>query len=178
MKQHWLGYATAGKEQETADELNADGFTAWVPLQIQFVRTGKKRFAEPVISPYLPNYIFLELSPDDFYDIRGKPRKHLAPTMMQLSASAQRDVQRFRREVEAKFSEQQKAADNLLAGLASEFEPGEEVMPRLGQFEGVAMRFRRMVQKAHDLFPRVEVEADLMGRTVVMQLDPLDVERG
>lgn len=166
----YLLYAKTGREFDVATDLQDMGIPAWCGRVIQWKRSGKKRRAEPVEEPALPNYIFAEMTPTQFYAARAV--KHLSPTMMMLTHASERGYLRFRRTVEAEFEiadRKRRSAEVVV----EPFNPGEALEIIGGPFADMCGKFRRIVQLAHDAHPKIEM--DMQG--IPVQVDPLDVKR-
>ena len=177
----YLAYVTTGQEFAVADKLAALGFDLWCGREIIFVRKGKRRRPEPVERPKLPNYLWLNLEPEEWHDLRRREVKHLAGTMYQLSPRdlrGSRDwigLNAFRAAVDAAYAEGQRIARNNDLAEMAQFERGQQLIDLTGTFGETCLRFRRMVERAHELYPKVEAEMEMFGRTVRVELDPLDV---
>lgn len=154
------------------DELAAMGITAWCGRRIDFKRSGKDRFAEAHESPALPNYLFIEMTPAQFVKAIGV--KFLANSLQLIARCDHDDLAVFKEGVEAKYSAAQRIDANSRAAV-SEYTKGQRVEAIAGSFTEYPMWFKQVVQKAHDQWPRVEVDVEMLGGTVTMQLDPLDV---
>lgn len=178
----YLAYATTGKEFEVADRLKELGFDLWCGREITFVRKGKRRRPEAVERPKLPNYLWLTLEPEDWHDLHRRQVKHFAPTMYQLSARDLRGskdwigLNAFRVAVDAAYAEGQRIARNNDIAEMAQFERGQKLIDLTGTFGETVLRFRRMIERAHELHPKIEAEMEMMGRTVRVELDPLDMK--
>lgn len=169
---YWLGHIKAGKEFEVEQEIKDLGITAWVPRRVEIKRVGKKR--KPIISerPYLPNAIFMDLTPHQWHQVHSI--KFLASTMRQLNRRDEQDVQAFRQAVADEQAEARRALANQKA--VAEFTPGQAIRVLTGPFSDMVVEFRKVVQAAHDLHPHYEAEMEIMGRKSTIRLDPLDVK--
>jgi len=76
-------------------ELAALGIEAWVGRKVDFIRRGKNRFAEAIESPVLPNYVFVEMTPQQFIKAQGV--KYLAPTFQMVPRQEVERVKQFQR---------------------------------------------------------------------------------
>lgn len=170
---HMLGYARTGKELEVMDALTAAGIPYWRGTRVDFVRKGKQRTPEPVESPALPNYVWLQ--PDSIQELHFARIKYLAHTVHFLSESSVRAFAAFAREVDARRAE----ADRIVGNRAAicEYKHGDRIEIRDGALAGQFATFRRMVETAADLHPRVEADMEMMGAYVPVRLDPLSVRR-
>ena len=172
----YVGYARGRKEMEVEDSLRDLGITAWCGKLMVWSRSGKKRRAEPRVIPKLPNYIFFDATPEQFFEAKGV--KHLAPTFTALADRDMRGFERFRARVDAEFAEAQRIAANANKAEISEYRRGQKLVDVSGRFGDTLMTFRRIVESAHELHPLIEAEMDFMGRAVTVRLDPLDVRAG
>lgn len=169
----YLAYATTGKEFEVETELKARGFDVWCGRKVDFLRRGKKRRAEAVITPKLPNYLFLSLSDKEWHDLHRKPVKYLAPTKHLLRRDDEEQLKTFRHIVDIDHQEGLKVAERNNVAEMAQFKEGQLLTDLRGRFAETALRFRRMVEAAGE--PFIEAETDMMGRVVTVRLDPLDV---
>ena len=169
----YLAYATTGKEFEVADKLAADGFDVWLARKIDFIRRGKRRRPDPVERPRLPNYLFLSLTDAEWHRLHQNVPKYLAGTMYALRRDDERELDRFRGASDTEYAKAQKAAQNQEA--IAEYVRGQRIVDVTGTFGDACLTFRRMVERAQDLHPRIEAEMEMLGRVVKVELDPLDV---
>lgn len=172
MTQQWLGHIKAGAEFDVEQQILDVGITAWVPRMVEIKRVGKKRQATITERPYLPNVIFMDLTPHQWHEVQTI--KYLAGTMYAINRRDAEQVQAFRREVEAEQQEARNALANQQA--VAEFTPGQAIEVLSGPFTDAVVTFRRMVQAAHDLHPVYEAEMDILGQKATIRVDPLDVK--
>lgn len=166
----YLLYARSGHEFDAEADLHERGIDAWCGRVIEFKRVGKARKPQPVEKPALPNYLFAELSPREFYAAQGV--KWLASTFVALSRADVEAVARYRAEVRRAYEENDRARRANEVPL-SELKPGEALELIAGPLAEKMGRFRRVVERSHDLHPYVEIEVDGLR----VQADPLDVRR-
>jgi hypothetical protein len=171
----YLAYAASGKEFEVEETLRERGFDVWCGRKVSFVRRGKKRRAEAVISPKLPNYVFLSLTPEEWHAMHSKPIKHMARTMYVLQTRDEKQLANFQYLVDAEHQEGLRVAERNDKAEMVQFEAGQDLVDLRGRFGEQALRFKRMVERAED-FPLIEAETEMMGRVVTVRLDPLDVK--
>lgn len=166
----YLLYARSGREFDVATDLQDMGIAAWCGRVIQWKRVGKDRRPRPMEEPALPNYIFAEMTPTQFYAPRAV--KHLSPTMTMLTHASERGYLCFRRIVEAEFEiadRKRRSAEVVV----EPFDPGEALEIIGGPFADMCGKFRRVVQMAHLMHPKIEM--DMNG--IPVQVDWLDVKR-
>lgn len=176
-----IGYSRAGHEFDVRDELKSDGYAATVPRIVVTTSRGKDRKAKLEDQPLLPNYLFLDLTVNQYHALittMGK-YKWLASTFMSVPRHLEASLSRWAATVEA---EAQREIDRYRRGEElSLFTKGEAIKVTSGPFaewlEGQTVTFRRMVQSAHNKFPEVEVETELFGRITVLRADPLHIKR-
>lgn len=166
----YAGYAKSGKEFEVEAAVQDLGYAAWVARRMDFKRTGKRRRPEPVVSPYLPNYVFLDLDPAGFYAVRKV--KHLSPTLFAIPAKSERYLNSFRAEIDAAFAAQDAIAQS--GERLEQFKPGAKLVVIAGPFLDQLVTFRRTVELA-DRFPMLVAEGQMFGRHTSLVLDPLHV---
>lgn len=167
----YLCYARTGKEMEVAEAMTEAGADVYVAKRMRFVRKGKQRRPEPEVQPYLPNYIFAEIPVERYIDVLAT--KYLAGTTYALSGPDIAALNRFRTAVDAEFSEKDKQRRNMEA--ISEYNPGDALHFIDGRFSDSVVRFRDMVERSHDMHPKVRATVDMMGRSVTIEIDPLAV---
>lgn len=154
------------------DELAELGIDAWCGRKIDFVRKGKKRFAEAIESPALPNYIFMTMTPGQF--LKAKDIKFLASTFLLVPRKEVGQVLTYQAGVERAYSAAQRVDANSQAAVA-EYKRGQSLRVISGPFADMLVRFERMVKSPDVDWQRVEVEMDGVGGK--FQLDPLDVRK-
>lgn len=176
-----IGYARAGHEFDLRDELQADGYAITVPRKIITTSRGKDRKAKLEDMPLLPNYLFFDLTLNQYHQLirdAGK-YKYLASTYQIIPKRLERNMDRWAAGVERIA---QKEIDRYKRGEElSLFTEGETLEVTEGPFatwlESQHVTFVCMVQAAHDVHPRAKVEAELFGRVTELDLDPLHVRR-
>jgi hypothetical protein len=175
----YLAYATSGKEFEVADKLASLGFTVWCGRRIDFVRKGKRRRPEAVEKPKLPNYLFLTLTPDEWHRLQRLKNegqiKHIAGTMYQLRRDDEDALTEFRAGVDGAHAEGQRIAKNNDIAEMAQYRAGQRLVDLTGTFADVCLTFRRMVERAHEAFPKVEADMEMFGRMTRVYLDPISV---
>ena len=168
----WIAYATTGKELEAEEAIQAMGLDCIVPRKVEMIRRGNRRRPDVVESPFLPNYLFVWANPEEWYWLRDV--KHVA-NIMGVSPQEERLVRAFIDRVQSDYTTRlaQIAAGERLA----EYNPGDILEIMLGQFAGKTATFIAMVERAHELFPRIKADMEAMGRVVQVELDPLQARR-
>ncbi len=180
----WLGITTTrllapypGAEKERGEfavqrQLEDMGIECLAPRKVAFRRKGKKRYAEAEESPYLPGYVFADI-PDHLY-ITAMQVRGLCRTLMIIHPE---EMRRHVAPFFAKASEEYKEAQRIIArndrAAMCQYEPGQALEILSGAFSERAVRFLRMVENSGTF--TVEFEADMFGRVVKGQCDPLDV---
>ncbi len=167
----YLCYARSGKEMEVAEAMTEAGADVYVGKRMRFIRKGKQRRPEPEVQPYLPNYIFAEIPVSRYLDVMDT--KFLASTTYVLSPADAVALDRFRTAVDAEFAEKDRQRQNMEA--ISEYEAGDQLLFTDGRFSDSVVRFRDMVERSHDLHPKVRATVEMMGREVTVEIDPLAV---
>jgi len=168
----WIGYAKAGREFEVVSAIEALGINAWCARKIEAVRVGKKRYPEAQITPYLPNYLFIEATADQWHQVTNI--KHLASTLTPVPINGG-GLSRFMRERDAAFDERKAMID---AGeRLKEYEIGDPFEILSGPLAGHVAKFRQIMETTHDPFPRLQGEVMVMGRGVRVEVDPIDARR-
>lgn len=176
-----IAYGRAGHEFDIRDEIKLDGYAATVPRKVETVSRGKDRKPKLEDTPLLPNYIFLDMSVDQYHRLirSGGQYKYLASTFQIVPARLEANMNRWAAMIER---EAQREIDRYKRGEElSLFTNGEAVKVTEGPFaewlDGQNVTFRKMVQAAGDPFPSVEVETELFGRVTRVTVDALHVRR-
>lgn len=174
-------YSRAGHEFDVRDELKTDGYAATVPRKVETVSRGKDRRPKLEDLPLLPNYIFLDCALDQYHRlIRTVGQyKYLASTFQIIPARLEANMTRWAAGIER---EAQKEIERYKRGEElSLYRNGELLHVVHGPFaewlQNQHVTFRRMIQAAHDTFPRAEVEVELFGRVTRVEVDPLHIRR-
>ncbi len=165
----YLGYAKSGKEFEVVEDLEQLGIWTWCGRVINWRRTGKKRFPEPHEEPALPNYLFMDLTAEEFHKALGV--RFLASTLVALARIDMKGFNKFCHVTDKEFRKQDKLRQSQEVPV-SEFNPGEELLIIGGPFADKLATFRRVIERAHEMHPKLE--AEISG--IRVQLDPLDVK--
>ena len=201
-KLNWLGWAMTGKEFIAMSDLARFGIDHWRGVRIEFERRGNQRTAEGHEYPALLNYIWLNPTIKQV-PMLSKVR-YLGSTFHQLGPHIIKQCSAFHSEVEQKEAEARDLiaererilvdaktrADTKEQGEAAlgkrmaayrtsiaSYTDGAQIEIRDGALAGEIATFRRLVQTAHDLFPRLQADIMMMGQLVPVELDPLDVRR-
>ena len=155
-------------------QLKALGIDARAPQKIELKRLGKKRTAEPIVSPYLPGYFFAEIPADLFF--AAQEAKGMARGLMTIPAAEVRmHVLRFLERVEQENADARRFIEAKDKAAMCQFTAGEALEILTGPFMERLVKFERMYQGANDLHPMIEASMQMMGQEVKVSLDPLDV---
>lgn len=178
---NWLGYCRSGTEQAVQEailSIASDTVQAFAPVKIEAKRRGKQRRPEPVESPVLPRAIWIRGTAADFHALHRPDvlRAGLSPTLMAFpDASWSAHVAPWLDDCAAEYAAIKRRIE---AGERIEqYTRGDVLEIADGPFADRAARFLHMVERSHDLHPYIRVEADMMGRAVQMDVDPLDVRK-
>lgn len=167
----WIAYTGSGKELAAQEEAEALGLWAAVPRKVDMLRKGYNRRAEPVISAYLPNYAFIEMTAEEWHWLQGSKTVR---TLMGVGTTETRAVLRFIELVEADFAT--RMAQIEAGQRVDEYVPGEEIKVLEGAFAETLLRFKRVAEGA-DGFPAIIASTVLFGREAEVRLDPLVVRK-
>lgn len=152
-------------------ELEALGVTVYCPRRVDAVRLGKKRYADAVVSPFLPNYLFLDMTADLFTTAIGV--KHVAPTLHVIPHSEIARVLDFVDSIERDFD---KREARIKAGeQVEQYTEGQLLDVFTGPFKDSVATFQRIVYNGDD-FPTLRAGIEMMGREVTVDLDVLHVK--
>lgn len=182
----WVAYVPRAEEFNLVEACEALGIEAIAPRKAECVRSGNNRWPEPRITPYLQNYVFLDITPEEWHwlrDIRYVRDLWAVPDV------ARPKVQTFIDAVEAQFAERMaeieqaqrvmqdreasKAARREAIRLMQAYSPGDLLEVITGPFAGQIAAFGAMVERANALMP--EIEAQMAGLKV--RFDPLAVRK-
>lgn len=171
----WIAYAASGHEFSVQEQCEVLGYACDVPRRVDMIRHAKRRRPDKVIRPFLPNYVFIHGDDSAFHALREI--KELRGTALGIGDNEARRVKAFIAKVEADFTErlaQIEAGERL-----SEYRPGDVLTLMTGPFAGQLATFRRMVENARDVFPKIEAElaVNLMGKPVTAIVDPINARR-
>lgn len=168
-----IGYAKSSKEFDVEADLTAMGIQAEVARKIEYKRQGKRRYADAITEPDLPNYVFIECTADQWHQLASV--KHLAKTTIFVGPQEARRVRDYLDASRAAYDRQREAQE---AGeRVSEFKAGDTLQIMSGPLAGCLARFRRIVETDHDPFPRIQAEGELMGRIVTVDVDPIHARK-
>lgn len=167
----WVCYVRAGKEFDAQEEAEALGVACYVPRRVDMIRQGKRRRPDPVTRAFLPNYVFVEATDEEWHWLRGS--KYLR-TIRNITEAEARVVHRFLARVEADY--QHRMAQIEAGQRVDEYNEGEALEIIAGPLAGMLATFRGIAEGA-GIFPEIIAEAELMGQAVTVRLDPLAAKR-
>lgn len=171
----WIAYARAGHEFAATDAIRDLGVECWCARKIEFKRIAQSKDRRPqaIISPLLRNYLFIDCPADRYLAVVAT--KNVASTMRMVGTTEARHVMAWLDARRDDFDHRQAQID---AGeRLSEYQPGDAMEILRGPLAGQFATFRRIVESDHELFPRAEVETDMMGGKRRASVDILDVRR-
>ena len=168
----WAVYTPRGKEFDLCEEAEALGMTAFAPRKVDMIRQGYKRRPEPVVSAYLPNYAFLDITDEQWHHIRTSK---LIRSMFAIPEASRPAVMRFNARIEADYTA--RMAQIEAGERVHEYNPGDILQIIAGPLAGQLVRFAGMIERAQDAFPRIKADMDLLGQSVRTELDPLHARR-
>lgn len=183
----WIGYAKAGREAEVAKDVRALGAVVRYARKIDAIRRGNQRWAEPVIAATLPNFLFIDVDDATWHKLREV--KFLAHTLARIPTGELRrqphtkagillpqvGVLPFLDAADADFAKRE--AEIEAGKRVSEYVDGDLLAILGGPLAGHLARFRKILETAHDPFPRIRAEAEVMGRTVMVEVDPINARK-
>lgn len=185
----WLAYVPHGAEFDLVENCEVMGITAIVPRKVESVRTGNKRWPEPRVTPYLPNYAFIEASDDEWHWIR---EVKYVRDLMGVAPGWRPRLQAFFDAVEAQYTVRMAEIENAQKVMRSReatkearrealkviqsYQPGDLLDVITGPFAGQVAAFGAMVERAASLTPEIEVTLQGIDWGTV-RLDPLAVKK-
>ena len=149
---------------------------------VEFTRKGKDRFARPEYKPALPGYVFADI-PDHLFGRAVHVKGAWGSALPIYDIEARRKMRETPHDAAMKFFASLKSkrieAERIKhrADLVAEFDPGEPLSIISGPFSDLLASFRRMVRAAHDAYPMIEAQMEIMGQKTTVRLDPLDVAK-
>jgi transcription antitermination factor NusG len=186
----WIVYARTGREFDVEEQATTLGIQAIVPRRVDIIRRGKRRWPDAIESPFLPNYVFVWMTEEEWHWLKDIPE---VCSMMAVGPNETRKVREFigksdlayqERMAEIREAQNAERADHktrkarfAAVRRLSEYEPGALIDIISGPLQGQMARFRKMVERADELFPKIAADMDLMGRVVPVEIDPLDARK-
>lgn len=185
----WLAYVPSGLEFDLVEACEALGITAIVPRKVESIRTGNKRWPEPRVTPYLPNYAFIDATDQEWHWIR---EIKYVRDLMGIAPGWIPKLQAFFDAVEAQYTirmaeiesaqkvmldrEATKEARREAIRAIQSYQPGDLLEVITGPFAGQLAAFGAMVERANSLTPEIEVALQGIAWGNV-RLDPLAVKK-
>lgn len=168
-------------EWAVEEAMSALGCSIHDTRTVEFLRKGKQRYATPEYRQALPGYVFASI-PDELFGaavhVKGAWGSALPIIQVQkkdkLTDTPYDQAMRFFAMLKEKRDEAERIKTR--ADLVAEFDPGEPLEILRGPFSEQLVTFQKMVHSAHDLFPKLRVEMEIMGRKTTVDVDPLDVK--
>ena len=185
----WIAYVSAGQEFALVEDCGALGISAISPRKVEAVRTGNKRWPEARVTPYLPNYVFVTATAEEWHWMRDI--KYVRD-IMGVPPQEARKVQSFCDLVEGNFAAKSAEIDRAAAVMKNrmaskearqeairvmqQYSPGDLLEVILGPFAGQVVAFGAMVERAASKLPEIEVQMAGM-EWGTMRLDPMAVRK-
>jgi transcription antitermination factor NusG len=168
----WIVYARTGREFDVEEQATTLGIQAIVPRRVDIIRRGKRRWPDAIESPFLPNYVFVWMTDEEWHWLRDiKEVASIMGVIPQYEPIIRRFIDRVGADHDARMA--QIAAGQRVA----EYEPDDVLQIISGPLQGQMARFRKMVERADELFPKIAADMELMGRIVPVEIDPLDARK-
>lgn len=185
----WVAYVPAGQEFALVEDCEVLDVQACAPRKVEAVRTGNRRWPEKRVLPYLPNYVFVQASAEEWHWL--KEIRYVRDIMGVVPKDAAK-VQAFCDMVEADFIAKEAEIDRATAIMKNReatkeqrrealkaiqhYQPGDLLEVITGPFAGQLVRFGAMVERAASKTPEIEVALDGL-QWGTMRVDPLSVKR-
>ncbi len=182
----WAVYTPRNMEFALVEDCEALGIEAIAPRKVEAVRSGNNRWPEPRVTPYLPNYVFVRASAEEWHWLK---EIRYVRDLMGVVPQDERKVQSFIDAVEADFTSRMAEIDRAVAvlrdkeatkearreavALMQHYQPGDMLEVITGPFAGQLVAFGAMVERGAAMMP--EIEAAMAGLKV--RFDPLVVRR-
>jgi hypothetical protein len=160
------------KQRWVQDELALRGITSWCGTAVTFKRTGKNRVADRHEAPYLSNYLFVDIGPNQLFDVVSVD--YIAPSMQIVPRNELAGLNAWRDTVDGLYEAAMKIDANSKAAIA-EYSQGQAIKAISGPFEHFPIWFERVAKAAGDQWPMIEGRVDVLGAMRKVRFDPLDV---
>lgn len=185
----WVAYVPAGQEFALVEDCTVLGVEAIAPRKVEAVRTGNRRWPEPRVTPYLPNYVFCAASAEEWHwlheiryvrDIMGVVPQ-FAPKVRAFVAAVESDFAARMAEIDraaAVMKNREATKEQRRDALRSiqHYQPGDLLEVITGPFAGQLVRFGALVERAASKTPEIEVALDGL-QWGSMRMDPLAVKK-
>lgn len=186
----WVAYVPAGMEFALVEDCEALGVQAVAPRKVEAVRTGNRRWPEKRVTPYLPNYVFVTATADEYHWLRDI---RYCRDLMGVPAGEQHKVTAFLDAVETTFAAKEAEIDRAVLVMQNReaskearrealrvmqaYTPEDLLEVLCGAFAGQIAAFGRMVERGASVLPEIEARMMLFGRETTVRLDPLHVRK-
>lgn len=160
------------KQLWAQEALRRMGIASWCGTSVSFKRVGKNRVPDKFENPYLPNYLFVDIGPNQLFDALSVD--HIAPSVQIVPRNEMERLRAWQGEVNDLYDAAQRVDANSKASVA-EYKEGQAIKALSGPFEHFPLWFEKVAKAAHDQWPMIEAEVDIMGARRKVRLDPLDV---
>ena len=170
-KPMWIAYTPAGAEFNAQEEAEALGLWCEVPRRVDMLRRGTQRRPDPIVSAYLPNYIFVRMDGDEWHWLKASK---LVRTIMSVQSKDEKNLLKFINKVEADCAE--RMAQIEAGQRVDEYSPGDLLTIITGPFAGTLASFKRVAEGA-SMFPDLVVETQMFGQAVTVKVDPIAARR-
>ena len=163
------------KQLWVIEALRRLGIEAWCGTRVEFKRVGKQREWTRHDVPALPNYIVVDMDPQDMFTVTSV--EHVSPTMTLVAGRALTGgdgvmgLHQFKADVEAAFSAAERVDANSRAEV-TEYKRGQALRVVSGPFADMLVTFEKLVKAPDVGWSKVQVE---MGNGHTVTLDPLDL---
>lgn len=170
-KPMWIAYTPAGHEFNAQEEAEALGLWCEVPRRVDMLRRGTNRRPDPIVSPYLPNYIFVRMDGDEWHWLKSSK---VVRSIMGVTSGNEPALLKFIDRVESDFAD--RMAQIEAGQRVDEYAPGDLLRIITGPFAGTMASFKRVAEGA-GMFPDLVVETQMFGQTVTVKVDPIAARR-
>lgn len=185
----WAAYVTHGMEFALVEDCTVLGVEAVAPRKVEAIRTGNRRWPEARVTPYLPNYVFVSATDEEWHWLR---EIRYVRDIMGIGDNEARKVRKFIAAVEETFAKHKAEIDRAETVMRDRdaskaqrreaikamqhYQPGDLLEVITGPFAGQLVRFGQMVERANAMLPEIEVAMDGL-QWGNMRMDPLSVRR-
>lgn len=186
----WAAYVTHGMEFALVEDCTVLGVKAVAPRKVEAIRTGNRRWPEARVTPYLPNYVFVSATPEEWHWLR---EIRYVRDIMGVLPQLEPRVREFVGAVEAEFSARMDEIDRAITIMKNReasrgqrieamksiqyYQQSDLLEVMTGPFAGMLAQFSRIAERGARGIPEIEATVMIFGRETNVSFDPLEVRK-